>query len=137
MPRTWQPHQAKQFARQLQLGKTYYVVFKQATNLAPYEDPALYSEYVFTARLPFTNNPCTDDGFSAVTLCQNFGPVYDAPPRNMRNLADPPPQVAGPLGHGEYRGVLDEAEIRGLDKRVRSGSDPATRQPVRSRGRRR
>jgi hypothetical protein len=137
MPKTWQPHQAKQFARQLQLNKPYYVVFNMATNLAPYEDGQTYSEYTFTSRLPLTGTPLSGRmGIDAVTLCQNFGPVYDAPPRGLRNIADPPPQVAGPLGHGEYSGYLDEAEINGLGKRVRSGSDPATRQPVRARGRR-
>ena len=137
MAKTWQPNQAKQFARQLELGKPYFVVMNIDTRRSPYEDPQLYSEYTFTRRLAFTGNPCTDDGYSAETLCRNFGPVHDAPPRGMRNIADPAPQVRAPLGSNDYTGYLDEADIRGLDKRVKSGSDPATRQPIRGRGRRR
>ncbi len=127
MPRTWQPHQATQFARQLRLGQTYYYVNTHDTKNNPYEDQHTYSEVVFTDYLPFTKNPCTEYGASAHTLCQTFGPMYDAPPRGMRNLDGPAPQVAGPLGHGEYFGELDEVEIRGLEKHVRSGSDPHTR----------
>lgn len=126
MPKTWQPGQAKKFARELTLGQPYYVVYAIAQNMSPYEDSHLYKEVVFTSRLPFTGNPCTDSGDSAHTLCQNFGPVYDTPPRNMRNIAEPGPQVGAPLGH-DYRGYLDEAEIRGLEKHVRNGSDPITR----------
>jgi hypothetical protein len=126
MPRTWQPHQATQFARQLRLGQTYYYVNTHDTKHNPYEDSKTYSEVVFTDHLPFTKNPCTEYGASAHTLCQTFGPMYDAPPRGMRNLADPAPQYGAPLGN-DYTGYLDEAEIRGLEKRVRSGSDPHTR----------
>lgn len=128
MPKTWQPHQAKKFARELELGRTYYVVLAIAQNMAPYEDSHLYREHVFTDHLPFTGTPCTDGGYSAVTLCQTYGPVYDSPPRNMRNIADPGPQVGAPLGSNDYRGYLDEAEIRGLEKHVKNGSDPHTRQ---------
>lgn len=126
MPKTWQPHQAKQFARQLKLGQSYYVVMKIARNLAPYEDAQLYSEYIFTKHLPLTGSPCTAGGYSAVTLCQTYGPVYDTPPRGMRNVAGPGPQVAGPLG-GNYEGVLDEDELRGLEKHVAGSSDPKKR----------
>ncbi|MEU8977631.1 hypothetical protein [Streptomyces sp. NPDC048309] len=122
--KVWEPHKAKKFARELKLGKSYYVVMNIATSLAPYEDPQLYSEYVFTGHLPFTGNPCTDGGFSAVTLCQNFGPVYEEPPARMRNIADAPPQVAGPVPEG-YEAYLDEAEIRRLEKRI--GSTPGRR----------
>jgi hypothetical protein len=128
MPKTWSPGDAKRFARQAQLGKTYYTVNSHARNLGPYEDTHTYSEHVFTARRPFTNTPCSGS-VDAVTLCQNFGPVYEQPPAGLRNMAGPAPQVAGPLPHG-YEGVLDEAEIRGLEKRNR---DAAAR---RDRGRR-
>jgi hypothetical protein len=126
MPKTWQPHQAKQFARELRLGQTYYYVNTHDTKRNPYEDSKTYSEVVFTGHLPFTRNPCTDGGYSAHTLCQNFGPMYDAPPRGLRNLDGPAPQVGAPLGT-DYRGYLDEAEIRGLEKHVRNSSDPHTR----------
>ncbi|WP_369167802.1 hypothetical protein AB5J49_08010 [Streptomyces sp. R28] len=127
MPRTWQPHQAKKFAREVELGRPYYVVMKVAQNIAPYEDPELYSEYVFDYRRPFTNTPASGS-MDAVQLCQNYGPVYDAPPRGVRNIADPAPQVGAPLGSNDYRGPLDESEIRGLEKRVKDSSDPHTRQ---------
>lgn len=119
MPKTWQPHQAKQFARQLQLGKPYYVVMNVARNVAPYEDSQLYSEMVFTKRLPLTRTPCSEYGSDAETWCQSFGPVYDTPPRGIRNIADAPPQVAAPLGSNDYHAYLDEAELRGLEKRNR------------------
>ncbi len=125
MPRTWQPHQAKQFARQVELGRPYYVVYDMATNLAPYEDSKTYSEYVFDSRSPITGNPMTGH-MSAVAFCQNYGPVYEAPPRGLRNIADEPRQFGAPLGN-DYRGYLDDAELRGLEKHVRSGSDPHTR----------
>jgi hypothetical protein len=136
MPKTWKPSDAKRFCRELKLGQPYYYVQSMATNIAPYEDPKTYSKVVFTDRLPLTGNPCTEYGASAHTLCQNFGPMYDTPPRGMRNIADPAPQVGAPLGSNDYRGYLDDAEIRGLEKHVKSGSDPHTRQSPRRRGRR-
>lgn len=126
MPKTWKPDDSKRFARDVKLGKPYYVVMKVARNIAPYEDPYLASTYVFTSRLPLTGSPCTESGYSAVDLCRLYGPVYDAPPAGIRNIAAPAPQVAGPLPKG-YEAVLDEAEIRGLAKQVRDGSDPNKR----------
>ncbi|MDH6448210.1 hypothetical protein M2155_000618 [Streptomyces sp. SAI-119] len=126
MSRTWQRNQAKQFAKQVELGRPYYVVYDMATNLAPYEDSKTYSEYVFDSRSRLTGLPMTGH-MSAVAFCQNYGPVHEAPPRGMRNIADEPRQYAGPLGNGDYSGILDESEIRGLEKHVRSGSDPHTR----------
>ncbi|MFD4547255.1 hypothetical protein [Streptomyces sp. NPDC058466] len=123
--KTWNCGEAKKFARQVQLGKSYYYVYKIATNLAPYEDSKLYSEIVFTSRRPFTGTPSAGS-MDAVSLCQNHGPVYENPPRGMRNIADPAPQVGAPLGN-DYTAHLDEAEIRGLGKRVRDASDPRTR----------
>lgn len=121
----WNRGDAKKFARQAQLGKGYYIVYKIATNLAPYEDSKLYSEIVFTDRRPFTGTPSAGS-MDAVTLCQNFGPVYETPPRGMRNIADAAPQVGAPLGN-DYSAYLDEAEIRGLGKRVRDAGDPRMR----------
>lgn len=114
----WQPSEAKKFARQLELNRPYYVLIDMSRWTSPYEDAQCYSEVVFTKRLPFTGNPCTEYGGSAATWCQNFGPVYDTPPRGIRNIAGPSPQVAGPLPDG-YEAYLDEAELRGLEKRVR------------------
>jgi len=127
--KSWDPGQAGKFCRQLKLGHSYWVVLKMATNVAPYEDPETCREFVFTKRLWGTGNPCTADGYSAHTVCQNFGPVYEDKPRGVRNIAGPAPQVSAPLG-GNYEGILDEAEIRGLEKQVRQGSNPRTRRPA-------
>lgn len=127
MPKTWKPGDERRFARELVLGRSYYTVVNIARNMAPYEDSQLYSEYVFTKRLPITGTPCTEDGFSAVTLLRQFGPIHDTPPRGMRNIADRAPQVAGPLGSNDYEAPLDEIELRGLDKRVRDGLNPRHR----------
>jgi hypothetical protein len=125
MPKTWNRGDAKKFAKQVQLGKSYYIVYKIATNLAPYEDSKLYSEIVFTDRRPFTGTPSTGS-MDAVSLCQNYGPVYETPPRGMRNIADAAPQVGAPLG-SNHSAYLDAAEIRGLGKRLSDASDPHTR----------
>ncbi|BBC30020.1 hypothetical protein SGFS_013140 [Streptomyces graminofaciens] len=130
MSKCWQPNEAKKFARQAQIGKSYYVLYEMATNLAPYEDSQLYSEITFTQRRPFTGTPCTNGSMDAVQLCQNWGPVYEQPPAGVRNVATPPRQVAGPLGSNDYEGVLDEAELRGLEKRANQGSDPRKRRPL-------
>lgn len=124
--RTWQPRDSKKFARQAQLGKSYYVVLNIARRVAPYEDAQLYSEYTFTGRLPFTGNACTSSGYSAEDICRLYGPVYEDRPAGLRNVAAPAPQVAGPLPKG-YVGHLDEAEIRGLEKQVAQSSDPQKR----------
>jgi hypothetical protein len=126
MAKTWKRGDEKRFARELKLDKPYYVVMKVARNIAPYEDPYLASTYVFTSRLPLTGTPCTEGGYSAADLCRLYGPVFDSPPAGIRNVADPAPQVAGPLPKG-YVGALDEAEIRDLAKRVTDGSDPQKR----------
>jgi hypothetical protein len=125
MSKSWSPAEAKKFAKQARLNTPYYVVYNMATNLAPYEDAQTYSEIVFTERRPFTNTP-SSGSMDAVQFCRNYGPVYDTPPKGLRNIAAPPRQVAGPLG-GNYEGVLDEAELRGLEKQVAQGSDPKKR----------
>jgi hypothetical protein len=127
MPKTWKPGEEKRFARELVLGRTYYTVVNIATNMAPYEDSKLYSEYVFTKRMPITGTPCTEGGFSAVTLLRQFGPIHDTPPRGMRNIADRAPQVPDPVGNVDDYARLDEVELRGLGKRVRDGSNPINR----------
>lgn len=130
MSKTWQPHQYKRFARDVVLGRTYYVALDIATNLAPYEDAQLYREHVFTERSGLTGTPRTDGGTTATELCRNWGPVYDAAPAGMRRLGGPAPQVGAPLGSNDYEGRLDEAELRGLEKQVRQSSDPRKRRPL-------
>ena len=122
----WQPRDAKKFARQARLNKSYYVVLNTARRVAPYEDAQLYSEYRFTGKLPFTGSACTDSGYSAEDICRLYGPIYEEKPAGLRNVAAPAPQVAGPLPKG-YVGHLDAAEIRGLEKQVADMPDPKKR----------
>ena len=128
MPKSWEPRDAKRFAREVKLNKPYYFVYKVARNLAPYEDSRLYSEIVFTSRSIVTGSALCD-GQSAQGLCERYGPIYDTPPKGMRNVATPGPQVGSPLGD-HHEAYLDEAELRGLDKQVRDGSDPRKRRPL-------
>ncbi|MFF8589982.1 hypothetical protein ACF061_00840 [Streptomyces sp. NPDC015220] len=129
MAQTWQPHQDKKFARELKLGKPYYVIRDLETRRASFEDAQRYEEHIFTECSRLTGTPRTDGGMTATELCRNWGPVYDTKPR-MRRSGEPGPQVTGPLGSNDYEGILDEAEIRGLEKHVRNGSDPRTRRPL-------
>lgn len=87
----------------------------------------VYNTHVFDRRAALTGNWMSSTN-SVADLMSREGAVYTEPPRGVRNSADPAPQVAGPLGHGEYRGYLDEAELRGLEKHVKGGSDPYTRE---------
>jgi hypothetical protein len=126
MPKTWQPHQEKKFVRELKIGQSYYVIRDLETRGARFEDAQRYEEHIFTERSRLTGTPRTDGGMTATELCRNWGPVYDTPPRNMRRSGEPGPQVGAPLGHN-YEAYLDEAELRGLGKRLRDAPDPRTR----------
>lgn len=86
----------------------------------------LYTAHTFDRRAPLTGHWMT--GHKSVEgLLSTEGTVYEQPPRGVRNAADPSPQVAGPGGRGEYFGVLDDAEIRHLNKRLRDAPQPGTR----------
>jgi len=87
-----------------------------------------YNDHVFTHRQPITGIWLAGTN-SAHDLLAKHGRVYTKPPQGngIRHLGDPAPQVAGPLGHGVYEGVLDEAELRGLEKRLRGAPHPRTR----------
>jgi len=125
--RSWEPTKkgAKELNRWLSKGKTVYTLRAVARNIAPYEDSQLYSAHTFDRRSPITGEWMTSH-LSASGLLAQEGTVYEQPPRGVRNIADPAPQVAGPLG-GNYEGVLDEAELRALEKHVADGSNPRTR----------
>ncbi|RRQ81544.1 hypothetical protein [Streptomyces griseofuscus] len=125
MGKTWQPQDHKKFAREAKLGKTYYYIVNLSPRAGAWEDKQLYSEVVFDGHAAFTGTP-TANGYSAATLCLQYGPIYEDQPRGIRNAAVAAPQVAGPLSQG-YEGVLDHAEIRGLEKQVADSSDPRTR----------
>ncbi|NEA52399.1 hypothetical protein [Streptomyces sp. SID10815] len=132
VPKQWTPNQDKKFARDVRLGQTYFVVVQLETRRAPFEDPEMYREYVFTERFRLTGTPRTDGGMTATELCRNWGPVFDTRPTHLRRCGDPSPQVSGPLGSNDYEGILDEAELRGLEKHVRNGSHPHSRRPANS-----
>ncbi|KOX32820.1 hypothetical protein ADL07_11680 [Streptomyces sp. NRRL F-4707] len=86
----------------------------------------VYNKHTFTGRSWGSAN-WTTGHYSPTSLLSSCGTVYTEPPRGVRFLGDPAPQVAGPLGNGDYEGVLDEAELRGLEKQARQASNPKTR----------
>lgn len=129
MPKTWKPGDEKRFCREIKLGQPYYIVYKINQRMAPWEDPALYSEITFTKRLPFTGTPCTAHGAAADHILRCFGPIHDTPPHGMRNIAEAAASVGAPLGN-DYEGFLDEAELRGLEKLAAQTTNPRARRPI-------
>ncbi|HTE56997.1 MAG TPA: hypothetical protein VK698_39360 [Kofleriaceae bacterium] len=117
---------AKQLERDVRIGTVLYTVVDVAQNYAPWEDAQLYSRCVVTFRSRVTGNLMISGSMSVIGLALREGPVYTEKPKGLRNLAKPGRQVSGPLPDG-YEGVLDEAELKGLEKRVRNGSDPRKR----------
>lgn len=85
----------------------------------------LYNEHTFASRQPITGI-WQAGHLSPEGLLSTCGKVYTEPPRGVRRLGDPSPQVRFPLGE-DYRGVLDEAEIRGLAKHLHGAPDPRAR----------
>lgn len=88
MAKGWMNGQAAKFAKQVELGRKYYVVREQSRHAASYGDKFLYAVHVFTKRSLLTGQPMTDGGTSALALCRNQGPVYDTPPKGMDDIAD-------------------------------------------------
>ncbi|MYS78376.1 hypothetical protein GTY88_49350 [Streptomyces sp. SID5926] len=86
----------------------------------------VYNKHTFTGRSWGSAN-WTTGHYSPTTLLSNCGTVYTEPPRGARYLGDRAPQVAGPLGNDDYDGLLDEDELRGLEKQARQASNPKTR----------
>ncbi|MFF9624261.1 hypothetical protein [Streptomyces griseosporeus] len=125
--RTWEPTKrgAKDLNRWLSKGKTVYTLRNIADAYQGYEDAQLYAAHTFDRKSRLTGEWMTSH-LSASGLLAQEGKVYENPPAGVRNIADPVPQVAGPLPKG-YRAPLDEAEIRGLEKRVADSSDPKKR----------
>ncbi|MBD0743564.1 hypothetical protein [Streptomyces sp. CBMA152] len=116
---------AKKASRELKKGDTFYVTLDVAKNIAPYEDSHLYSEYTVTGDHPLLGGAMVG-GQSVEGIVLRDGPIHTRPPKGLRNIASPGPQDDAPLG-SDYEAFLDEAELRGLDKRVRQGSDPQKR----------
>lgn len=74
---------AKKFAREVEIGKTYYVVL---TATYPWGDEKVWVSYVFDHRQMFTGGAMTGS-MSAQGLCLNYGPVYDEKPgRHIRPM---------------------------------------------------
>ena len=142
MPKTWQP--GKSGARDLNRwitenggeGVTVYTISEQALNAAPWEDAKMWTARTVDGRSRITGQWMTGH-LSVDGLLRQEGTVYEQPLRGMRELGSPGRQVAGPVGSNDYYGILDDAEIRGLGKRVQGSSDPATRPSRGERGRRR
>lgn len=130
--RTWEP--SKKGIRDLNnwlcAGKTVYTAANVARNIAPYEDSRLYNSHTFDRRSRFSGEWMTGH-LSVSGLLAQEGTVYEKPPAGVRGLGTPGRQVGAPLGSNDYEGVLDEAELRGLEKHVASGSNPRTRRPLR------
>ncbi|MEU5900589.1 hypothetical protein [Streptomyces venezuelae] len=128
--KTWESTRkgVRDLEKHVRKGTVVYTVADVATNLAPYEDGQLYMEHTFDRRSPVTGKWMTGH-LTAQSLLAQSGTVYENPPARMRGVAAPTPQVASPLGD-DYEGVLDEAELRGLEKHVAQGSDPRSRRKL-------
>jgi hypothetical protein len=90
---------AKKAAKTARKGMKLYVIKDVARNIARYEDAQLYSEYVVTHRQAITGAWMISGSLSVEGLVLRDGPVYTSPPRGVRNIATPGPQVAGPDAH--------------------------------------
>lgn len=116
--RTWEPTRkgARDLNRWLSKGTTVYTISAQATNRAPYEDPHTFNARTFERRSPITGEWMTGH-LSVSGLLAQEGTVYEQPPAGIRETGSPGRQYGPPLGDN-YKGVLDEDEIRGLEKQA-------------------
>lgn len=130
MPKTWTNNRrdVRDLSARISKGTVVYTVADVSRRVAPYEDGQLYETHVFDGRSPVTGHWMTGH-LSVQGLLNQYGTVYEQPPRGMRGVHEPAPQVAGPLG-GNYEGRLDHAEIRGLEKQVADSSNPRKRRPL-------
>ncbi|MFJ5973535.1 hypothetical protein [Streptomyces sp. NPDC093060] len=116
---------AKELNRVAHKGMTIYTINDMATNLASFEDAQTYNAHTIDGRSSLTGEWKIGHLSISGYLAQ-YGTAYEQPPAGMRDIATPGRQYGSPLGLG-YRGVLDEAEIRGLEKQVAQSSDPKKR----------
>lgn len=116
---------AKRASRELKKGDIFFIVLDVAQNLAPYEDGQLYSEYTVTGTHPLLGGAMVG-GQAVEGIVMRDGPISTSPPKGIRNVAAPGPQVAAPLG-SDYEAFLDDAELRGLEKHVAQSNDPRKR----------
>ncbi|MFF6847113.1 hypothetical protein [Streptomyces antimycoticus] len=100
-------------------GTTLYVIEEVERRGAPYEDPKLCARYTVTHH-NWPIGGAMIGSKSVEQLLAEHGTVYTEKPGGVRGIWEPSPQVAGPLGNEEaFDRPLDQAEIRGLQKRVR------------------
>lgn len=129
MPKTFEPTKSglrdlTRYINKQGAGTTVYTITEQTDWGIGHE--RTFSGWTFTRISRLTGLWVTDGGTSLGQLMSVYGAVHTDQPRGIRHASAPAPQVAGPLG-ADYEGVLDEAELRGLEKQVRDGSNPRTR----------
>lgn len=78
----WAPGDAKRFARQVKLGKTYYTI---ETVAGPLGDELMWRPWVFDKRQAFTGAAMCG-AVSAEGVCLRNGPVYDSQPTHVLPL---------------------------------------------------
>lgn len=78
--KSWGSGQARKFASQAELGKTYYTISDQSAHARTYGVAQTVHAHTFTSRSLLTGQPMTDGRTSALALCRNQGPVYDTKP---------------------------------------------------------
>lgn len=120
---------AKELSRTARRGDKLYVIHDIATNLARYEDARLYSEYTVTGQHPLLGGAIISGSLSVEGLVLREGPVYTQPPKGIRNMAGPGPQVAGPLPETDNVRDLSDYEIKRMEKQVEA--DKEARKPKR------
>jgi hypothetical protein len=127
MPKIWKNNRRDiaDLKRCLRVGDVVYTVRKISGHVAPYEDSKLYAAHEFTHHSGITGNLMTGHLSIAGLLAQE-NEIHEQPPRGMRNIADPARQVGAPLGNG-HEAILDEAEIRGMEKLAAQTSNPRNR----------
>jgi hypothetical protein len=79
--KSWGSGQARKFAGQAELGKTYYTIREQSAHARTYGVAQTVNEHVFTHRSLVTGQAMTEGRTSALQLCRTQGPVYDSRPR--------------------------------------------------------
>ncbi|WP_330172995.1 hypothetical protein OG875_04950 [Streptomyces sp. NBC_01498] len=114
---------AKELSRTAKRGDKLYVIRDIATNLARYEDAQLYSEYTVTGQHPLLGGAMISGSLSVEGLVLREGPVYTKPPKGIRNIAGPGPQVDAPLPERDNVRPLSAYEIRQMEKQVEANKE--------------
>lgn len=104
MPTTYEGRRgAKALDRTAKKGDRFYAIQEIAPTIAPYDDTHAYTEIVCTGTHPLLGGPMFGH-MGAEALVAHYGVIHTQPPKNIRNIAGPGPQVAGPLPHGQEKG---------------------------------